>query len=182
MDNTAAYYVRITLTTPSMTSADKKAGKSTTHTEVLLEVHPEWAPFGAARFRMLVENQFFVGSSFHCAIPGFILQFGLHADPQTGYQWRMPIADEDEAVLRQSNTEGTVAFVSTGPNTRCCALVVNMCDNSKPGASPLSFATQHVFMTAMCCKQVPTCETLSMSKALCHLGALLGVQHILLQL
>jgi hypothetical protein len=129
-DDTAIYNVRLTVTTPSLTNAGRKAGKFTTETDVLIEVHPEWAPVGAARFRMLVENQLFVGSRFHCVIPDFIVQFGMHADPHVGLQWSMPIMDDPPL---QPNVQGTLAFVSTGPHTRCCALFANLGDNSKPG-------------------------------------------------
>lgn len=135
-DLSAVYRVRFTLTTPSLTNAGKKAGVGTTETDLVLEVHPEWAPIGAARFLMLVQQQFFIGSRFYSTIPGFITQFGLPADPQADAQWSVPIADDR---VLQKNTAGRVAFVATGPNTRTAALFISLSDNSVPGVRQYPF-------------------------------------------
>jgi cyclophilin family peptidyl-prolyl cis-trans isomerase len=138
-DPSVAYRVRFTLTTPSLTTAGKKAGISTKVDQLVLEVHPEWAPIAAARFYMLVQQQFFIGSRFYSTIPGFITQFGLPANPQTEVEcifthtrqrWSVPIPDDP---VLQKNTAGRVAFVTTGPNTRTSALFVSLADNSIPG-------------------------------------------------
>ena len=47
----------------------------------VLQIHSDWAPLGAARFRELVEDRFFDGASFFRVIPRFMAQFGIAANP-----------------------------------------------------------------------------------------------------
>lgn len=135
---TDAYRVRIALTTPQLSSAVKHAGKSTAVCEIVVEVHPEWAAQAAARFRLLVEQQFLVGCRFFCVVPNFVAQVGLHSDPRVGIRWlQMPIADDP---VRQKNTKGRLSFISLGPNTRTSQIFINLGDNSIPGRLPTGTA------------------------------------------
>lgn len=130
-DPAAVYCVRLTVTTPQLSNAVKNSGRKTADTDVVLAVHPDWAPLAAARFRLLVEQQYFVGSRFYCIVPGFLVQFGLPSDPNLGMQWRnLPILDDP---LKERNSPGRVAFVSYGPNSRTAELFANLGDNSQPG-------------------------------------------------
>ena len=53
----------------------------TTKGAVVLEVHPDWAPLGADRFRELVENGFYTDVAFFRVLDGFVAQFGISGDP-----------------------------------------------------------------------------------------------------
>lgn len=95
----------------------------------VVEVHPEWAPLGAARFRELVEAGYYDDARFFRVIPGFMTQFGLAADPAVTAQWKQTI--NDEAVV-QSNKPGYVTFAKTGaPNSRTTQLFINYGDNAR---------------------------------------------------
>jgi hypothetical protein len=48
---------------------------------VYVDVHPTWAPGGEARFRELLLGGWFDGCRFFRVIPGFMVQFGLAAEP-----------------------------------------------------------------------------------------------------
>ena len=48
---------------------------------IYVDVHPSWSPRGEARFRALLEAGWFDGCKFFRVLPGFMVQFGLAADP-----------------------------------------------------------------------------------------------------
>merc|ERR1719409_1663805 len=61
----------------------------------VVKVNEKWAPIGAARFRELVEAQFYDDTRFFRVIPTFMVQFGLSGDAKTNSDWRAkPINDE----------------------------------------------------------------------------------------
>jgi len=103
---------------------------------VALVVHRSWAPQGADRFYALVHSGFYDGARFFRVVRGFVVQFGLPADPQLGRAWSsQPIPDDP---VRRPNRRGTVAFASAGPNTRTTQLFINLADNLRLDA--LGFA------------------------------------------
>ena len=98
-----------------------------------LKVVPSWAPIGAARFRELVDAQFYDDQRFFRVLDGmydiWIAQFGIHGDPATHEKWRnKPIKDDPVA---HSNKAGTISFAMAGPNTRTSQLFLNFGDSSK---------------------------------------------------
>ena len=100
---------------------------ATSRGRVALVVHRSWAPRGADRFYALVRNGFFDGARFFRVVRGFVVQFGLPADPQLGRAWSsQPIQDDP---VRHPNGRGTVAFASAGPNTRTTQVFINLADN-----------------------------------------------------
>jgi hypothetical protein len=50
--------------------------------DIEIEIHPEWAPQGAQRFKELVEDNYFTNCKFFRAIKNFMVQFGMHPDPK----------------------------------------------------------------------------------------------------
>src|ERR1700682_3732534 len=59
----------------------------TTHGDFVVEVHRDWAPVGADRFYNLVKAKFFTDNAFYRYSPGFIVQFGVHANPTVTAAW-----------------------------------------------------------------------------------------------
>src|SRR6059036_2536623 len=101
-----------------------------------LVVHRSWAPHGVDRFYALVHGGFYDGARFFRVVRGFVVQFGLPADPERGRAWSSQVIPDDP--VRQPNRRGTVAFASAGPNTRTTQLFVNLADNLRLDA--LGFA------------------------------------------
>jgi peptidyl-prolyl cis-trans isomerase A (cyclophilin A) len=107
--------------------------------DFVLQVHPSWAPRGAARFRELVEAGFYDDTRFFRVVPGFMVQFGLNGDPKVQDKWRNANLPDDP--VRQSNTPGMVTYAMAGPNTRTTQIFINYGDNSQldgQGFSPFA--------------------------------------------
>lgn len=102
----------------------------------VLQVHPDWAPFGAARFKELVQTGFFNDTRFYRVVPGFMVQFGLAADPLVSQEWRAaPIRDDPVMV---PNLRGCVSMATSGPNKRSSQCFINYADNDH--LDPMGFA------------------------------------------
>jgi homoserine O-acetyltransferase len=108
----------------------------TTKGTFVIEVHPEWAAKGAARFRELIEAGYYDETRISRVVPGFIAQFGVGRDSASNARWMAkPILDDSVA---QSNVRGTIAFAMTGPNTRTTQLFISLVDNSRLDAQGFS--------------------------------------------
>src|SRR5262247_161813 len=57
-----------------------RARFATTKGDFVIAVHRAWAPLGADRFYNLVRSGYYDGVRFFRVIPGFMAQFGFHAD------------------------------------------------------------------------------------------------------
>ncbi|MEO2013221.1 MAG: peptidylprolyl isomerase [Fuerstiella sp.] len=116
---------------------DTAAGKFT------IEVNRAWSPVGANRFYELVKDGFYDGCGFFRVVPGFMVQFGLAADPAVTAKWKMEIADDP---VVESNRRGYVTFAKTGaPNSRTTQVFINFGDNSRldaDGFSPFGRVTK----------------------------------------
>src|SRR5580698_7518998 len=78
-----------------------KAKFTTTAGDFVVEVHREWAPLGADRFYNLVRYGYFTNASFFRVVPGFVVQFGLSANPAINKVWKDANIQDDPVV--QSN-------------------------------------------------------------------------------
>ncbi len=105
-----------------------KAQFTTTRGDFVVEVHRAWAPLGADRFYNLVKNGYFTNAAFFRVVPGFIVQFGLNANPAVNKVW-MNANIKDDPVMG-SNKRGTLVFATAGPNTRTTQLFINFGDNA----------------------------------------------------
>src|SRR5215472_7167029 len=73
-----------------------------------VEVHRAWSPLGADRFYHLAKNGFYDGASFFRVVPGFVVQFGISAQPAVSSAWRSATIADDPVV--ESNRRGTLTF------------------------------------------------------------------------
>jgi peptidyl-prolyl cis-trans isomerase A (cyclophilin A) len=100
----------------------------TTKGPFVIEVHRDWAPRGADRFYNLVKLGYFDGVTFFRVIEDFMVQFGIHGDPQVSAVWRSAQIPDDP--VKQSNTRGMVTYATAGPDTRTTQVFINYKDNS----------------------------------------------------
>ncbi len=92
-------------------------------------IHRDWAPRGADRVYGLVTHRYYDGARFFRAVPNFVVQFGLAAQPAvTAAVRERRIADDS---VRRSNVRGTLSFAAAGPNTRTAQLFINLRDNQR---------------------------------------------------
>jgi peptidyl-prolyl cis-trans isomerase A (cyclophilin A) len=95
---------------------------------IIIAVHPEWAPLGAARFLELTRARYFDDSRFFRVVKGQWAQFGINGDPKISKSWRArTIADDPRG---QSVTRGRVAFAFAVPNGRTTQIYISLRDNS----------------------------------------------------
>jgi cyclophilin family peptidyl-prolyl cis-trans isomerase len=94
----------------------------------VIEVHREWAPFGADRFYEVVKSGFYNNARFFRVLKGFIVQWGISGDPDLNAKWiNMTIPDDP---VKQPNTSGMVTFAKGGPASRTTQVFINLADNS----------------------------------------------------
>jgi peptidyl-prolyl cis-trans isomerase A (cyclophilin A) len=119
-----------------------KAQFTTTRGDFVVEVRRASAPLGADRFYNLVKNGYFTNAAFFRVVPGFIVQFGLNANPAVNKVW-MNANIKDDPVMG-SNKRGTLVFATAGPNTRTTQLFINFGDNAgldRQGFAPFGTVT-----------------------------------------
>jgi len=110
---------------------------TTTKGDFVVKVTRSWAPKGADRFYNLVKSGFFTEAAFFRYMPGFIVQFGIPADPKVAAVWRNTNITDDP--VTQDNAPGTLVFATAGANTRTTQLFINLADNTR-GLGPQGFA------------------------------------------
>jgi len=118
---------------------------TTSRGPLTLVVHRAWAPQGADRFYTLVKQGFYNGARFFRVVRGFVVQFGLPADPQVGRTWSSQALPDDP--VRQPNRRATLVFASAGPNTRTTQLFINLADNLRLdglGFAPIGRVTERM--------------------------------------
>lgn len=110
-----------------------RARFSTTRGDFVIAVHRAWAPHGADRFYNLVRSGYYDGVRFFRVIPGFMAQFGLHADTAVTAAWRERRIPDDP--VQGSNQRGMVTFATAGPGTRTTQIFINYGANDRLDAS-----------------------------------------------
>lgn len=96
--------------------------------DVVVDVHPDWAPLGAQRFLEMVDDGYFDGCKIYRVVPGFMAQWGIHGDTSRYNQWKDRKIKDDP--VKKSNTRGTLSFATSGPDCRSCQIFVNFGKNS----------------------------------------------------
>lgn len=101
---------------------------STTKGAFVVQVHRDWAPFGADRFYNLVKAGFYNDVAFFRVLPGFVAQFGISGSPEINAKWRDANIPDDKSP-GHPNARGTLTFATAGPGTRTTQLFINYRDN-----------------------------------------------------
>lgn len=97
--------------------------------EFVVQVTRDWAPNGADRFFNLVKNGFYDDARFFRAIPNFMVQFGIHADPAVSAVWQKAQIPVDP--VKQSNKRGFVTYaMGASPSTRTTQVFINFRNNT----------------------------------------------------
>ncbi|HKW97217.1 MAG TPA: peptidylprolyl isomerase [Bryobacteraceae bacterium] len=124
---------------PSEATGEKRAPESyrvrfeTSKGDFLVQVTRSWAPLGADRFYTLVSSGFYDGARFFRVLPGFVVQFGIAADPAVTAKWKDANLKDDP--VTQSNRRGTLSFATGGPDTRTTQVFINVADNARLDAN-----------------------------------------------
>jgi len=105
----------------------------TTAGAFVVEATRDLSPKGVDRFYNLVVNGYYEGQRFFRVVPGFVVQWGMHGDPEIGAKWRSAtILDEP---VKASNERGTITYAKMqAPNTRSTQLFINLTDSGTTGA------------------------------------------------
>lgn len=101
---------------------------SKTTASFVVEVYPEWAPLGAARFREIVDENVWKAARFFRVVPNFMVQWGIPGNADTAADWKENQIMDDPVV--KSNTRGMVSFATSGKNSRTTQVFINFSDNS----------------------------------------------------
>ncbi len=97
--------------------------------EFVVKVTRAWAPHGADRFYNLVKHGFYDEARFFRAVPNFMVQFGLHANPAITRVWQPARIPADK--VTQSNKKGFITFaMGASPDTRTTQVFINFRNNT----------------------------------------------------
>jgi peptidyl-prolyl cis-trans isomerase A (cyclophilin A) len=112
----------------------------------VVEVHPSWAPLGAARFLELVDDHgddFWKGIRLFRVIEGFMAQFGIPGKPEQAAEWAKNSILDDPVI--ESNQRGYLSFATSGKDSRTTQMFINLVDNSQldgMGFSPFAVVAE----------------------------------------
>jgi peptidyl-prolyl cis-trans isomerase A (cyclophilin A) len=97
--------------------------------EFVIRVTRAWAPNGADRFYNLVKNGYYDEARFFRAVPNFMVQFGLNANPTVSKIWQSARIPPDK--VTQSNRKGFITFaMGATPDTRTTQVFINFRNNT----------------------------------------------------
>jgi cyclophilin family peptidyl-prolyl cis-trans isomerase len=96
----------------------------------VVEATRSLSPLGADRFHTLVDSGYFDEARFFRVLPGFIVQFGMHADPAVYERWRTRTFMDEP--VKVSNTRGTIVYAKPPQpaNSRSTQFFINLGDNT----------------------------------------------------
>ena len=83
-----------------------------------LEMHRDWAPVGYDRFMQLVRRGFSTDNLIYRTIPGFLVQFGVGADPAVQAEYDAKPLQDDPKVPGLAFGKGVLSFAGSGRNSR----------------------------------------------------------------
>ena len=112
----------------ALAEQDYRVRLETSKGPIVIEVHRDWAPHGADRFRELVTSRYYDDTRFFRVVAGRWAQFGINGDPAVATAWRTKTIPDDPR--RQSNVRGTVAFAFAVPNGRTTQVYIALSDLS----------------------------------------------------
>lgn len=111
----------------------------------VIEVYPEWAPIGAARFREIIEAGLYNEARFFRVVPGFVVQWGIPGDPELAKEWSNKTIKSDP--VKGDNVAGTITYAMLSGNldSRTTQVYINLGDNSgntpgRPNLDSMGFA------------------------------------------
>ena len=93
----------------------------------VIEAERESAPHGVDRLYNLIRIGYFRDIAFYRAVEGFVVQFGVHGDPEINLIWADATIPDDP--VRASNVRGSLSFAQEGPRSRATQLFINLSDN-----------------------------------------------------
>jgi peptidyl-prolyl cis-trans isomerase A (cyclophilin A) len=108
--------------------ATYKVKFATTKGDFVVTVNRSLAPLGADRFYNLIKAGYYNDAKFFRVVPGFVVQFGLAADPKVTQVWQNTNLKDD--AVKSSNKKGSLTFATAGPNTRTTQVFINLGNNA----------------------------------------------------
>lgn len=103
---------------------------STTKGDLVITVQRDWSPNGADRFYNLVKIGYFKDIGIFRAIKGFMVQFGIHGDPNVNKAWSEATIKDDAQKRGISNKPGMITFARTSqPDSRSTQFFINLGSN-----------------------------------------------------
>lgn len=107
----------------------------TTAGNFVVECTRSWAPHGVDRFYNLLEIGFYDDVAIYRVHPGFVVQWGIHGDPEVSRVWQKAQLEPDP--ITKKNKMGTLTFAQAGnppekgktPLTRATQVFINYQDN-----------------------------------------------------
>ena len=101
---------------------------ATTKGDFVVEATRKYSPAGVDRFYNLVKIGFFKDIAFFRVLDGFVVQFGIHGNPETAITWQDASIPDEKTVV--SNKPGFLTYAKGGPNTRSTQFFINLVDNA----------------------------------------------------
>lgn len=105
----------------------------TTKGNFTLELTRANGPLGADRLYNLARLGYYNDTRLHRVVPNYVVQFGLHGDPEVNRAWKDHALQDDPP--RSNNNRGNFAFSFKAiPNTRNTQIFINLANNTRSDA------------------------------------------------